>query len=725
MTVWPAGVARPNTSSLNYRVNDTIPNAMILPLGVNGQISFYNEAGNVDVLVDVSGWFPVGSSFTGVTPARLLDTRVGGTTIDGTLAGVGKLGAGSSLNVSITGRGGIPAAGVGAVALNVTASSPTASSYMTVWPTGASRPNASNLNYSPGQTIPNFVIVPVSGAGQVSLYNETGSLDVLVDVMGWFPVGSSFYGLSPARMLDTRAGGITADGQFTAAGRVGAGLSIDVTLAGRASLPTAGVGAVALNVTATSGTASSYLTVWPTGVTRPNASNVNFAAGQTIPNMVIVPVGANGQVSIYNDSGAVDLLVDVLGWFPTIANAPSLERVSVGNNYQESFLGGVKPAMSADGRYIAFESTYPVLPTAYPGKSQVYLRDKLTGVVKRVSASNTGTEGDSDSSNPAISADGRYVTFASIATNLVNGDTNGVRDIFVRDTVNSTTTRISVASGVQQAWGDSDAPAISADGRFVTYYSFATNLVANDTNGKLDVFLRDTQTLITSRISVSTGGVEGNDDSKFPTISADGKLITYSSLANNLAPGDAGATLDVFVRDTSALTTTLVSVSTTGTKGNGKSQYPSISGDGSTIVFDSDSTNLVAGDTNAFNDVFARNLHTGVTTRVSTDSLGTQGNDNSQNATVSGDGRYVVFESAATNLVNIDINTKLDVFLRDTISGSIGIVSTGALQSNGGSYRPQISPDGRFVVFESYATNLVIGDGNGAKDCFLADNGTT
>src|SRR6478672_1991854 len=246
------------------------------------------------------------------------------TTVDGQFSALGQLGQGDSVDLTVLNRGGVPASGVGAVALNVTATNPSAPSFLTVWPTGADRPLASNLNFGGGQTIPNMVIVPVGAGGQVSFFNNTGGVDVVVDVLGWFPTGASYTGLTPARLMDTRGGNPTIDGQFAGGGQVGQASSVDLTVVGRGGVPVTGVGAVALNVTVTNPTNSSFVTVWPTGADRPLASNLNFVGGQTIPNMVIVPVGAGGQVSLYNNTGGVDVVVDVLGWFPTGASYTGL-----------------------------------------------------------------------------------------------------------------------------------------------------------------------------------------------------------------------------------------------------------------------------------------------------------------------------------------------------------------------------------------------------------------
>lgn len=315
LTVWPSGSLQPTASNLNYVADQTFPNLVVVPLGTNGQISLANAAGTTDLIVDVLGYFPAASSFTAVGPARITDTRAGGSTIDGIERAAGPLGAGGIRLVTVTGRAGVPAGGRGSVILNVTAVGAASASYLTVWPSGEPRPTASNLNMSAGQTIPNLVVVPVGADGRVAVFNEAGRVDVLVDVLGWMPAGPLFSGLTPARLLDTRPGGSTVDGLGLGEGTFGPGAARRLQILGRGGVPAAGVGSVALNVTVTGPTADSYLTVWPSQATQPTASNLNWVAGDTFPNMVIVPVGPDGKVSIYNEAGRADVIVDVLGWF--------------------------------------------------------------------------------------------------------------------------------------------------------------------------------------------------------------------------------------------------------------------------------------------------------------------------------------------------------------------------------------------------------------------------
>jgi hypothetical protein len=314
VTVWPTGSTRPNASNLNFTPGQIVPNLVIAKVGSNGSVSMFNSAGNTDFVADVAGWFPTASGFNALTPARLLDTRAGWPTIDGQFAGGGALTAGAELDLTVAGRGSVPASGAGAVVLNVTVTNPSAAGFVTVWAAGSARPFTSNLNFTPGETIPNLVVATLGANGTVALFNSGGNTDLVADVAGWFATGSEFVSVVPARLLDTRPGYITSDGQFAGGGALAAATQLDLTVTNRAGIPSSGVGAVVLNITAVAPTSAGFLTVWPTGDARPNASNLNFTAGLIIPNLVIAKVGSAGQVSIYNNAGSTNVIADVVGW---------------------------------------------------------------------------------------------------------------------------------------------------------------------------------------------------------------------------------------------------------------------------------------------------------------------------------------------------------------------------------------------------------------------------
>ena len=352
------------------------------------------------------------------------------------------------------------------------------------------------------------------------------------------------------------------------------------------------------------------------------------------------------------------------------------------------------------------------------------------GVTTLVSVHSSGALSDNHSYQAAISADGNTVAFYSFATNLVPGDTNGVADVFVHDLQTGATTRVSVDSSGVQGNGACQDFAISGDGRYVVFDSDATNLVANDANGVRDVFLHDRQTGTTERVSINAAGIEGNQFSgNGVSVSNDGRFVAFSSGATNLVPGDTNGTSDVFIRDRTLSTTILASVDSAGAQGGLWSYYPSLSGNGRVCAFQSASS-FDPADTNGFDDVYVRDLTTGITSIASASSTGAIGDSYSGLPAVSGNGRFVAFESRATTLVPNDTNQQYDIFVRDLQSGTTTRVNVGAsgAQATGGaqgfssmSRRPAISVDGRYVAYESGAINLAPGDTNGMPDAFLCD----
>jgi|GEM_PF-3283685 len=319
LTLWSGAGAAPNASDLNLNPGYTIPNLVISPLDSNGNVAIYNGSQTAQqVVVDVQGYFPAGSPYVPMTPQRYLDTRFGQTTVDGQDQGTGALAQHGQFDLGITGRTSIPAVNFGAVILNLTAVLPSSMGYITAWPTGLTQPNASNLNLNPGLTIPNLVISGL-GSGKVSLYNGSiAATDLVADVQGWLPSDSGYTSLAPARLLDTRSGQSTIDGQYAGIGALTSNDTLDLQVTGRGGIPAeAGVGAVVLNITAVQPAAAGYITVWPTGLAQPYTSNLNLNPGATIPNLVIARVGSNGKVSIYcGGQAATDIVVDVQGWLP-------------------------------------------------------------------------------------------------------------------------------------------------------------------------------------------------------------------------------------------------------------------------------------------------------------------------------------------------------------------------------------------------------------------------
>ena len=296
--------------------------------------------------------------------------------------------------------------------------------------------------------------------------------------------------------------------------------------------------------------------------------------------------------------------------------------------------GGNSPSISADGRFVAFSSRASnFVPGDTNNNNGIFVRDRLTNTTTLVSVDSAGNLGNRGSFGASISADGRFVAFESDASNIVPGDTNSTRDIFVRDTLTNTTTLVSVDSAGNQANSFSQDASISADGRFVAFASNSSNLVPGDTNNTYDMFVRDTLTNTTTRVSVDSAGTQGNGGNVLgiPSISADGRFVAFSSRAFDLVPGDTNFRLDMsgrdrfdmFVRDTLTNTTTLLSLGSAGNPGNSSSLSPSISADGRFVAFSSESSNLVPGDTNNNYDIFVAD--TSSTPKVIN---GTPGNDN-------------------------------------------------------------------------------------------------
>jgi Tol biopolymer transport system component len=401
-------------------------------------------------------------------------------------------------------------------------------------------------------------------------------------------------------------------------------------------------------------------------------------------------------------------------------------RVSVSTDGAQANGRSFVPAISADGRFVAFYSDASNLVEGDAnGLHDVFVNDRRTGETTRISVDSSGAEANDDSFAPAINADGRFVTFSSAASNLVAGDGNSVDDVFVRDRQANTTTRVSVAPGGAEANAGSTSPSISADGRYVAFLSDATNLVPGDTNTVRDVFVFDRQTATTTRASVDSSGVQADVESVTPVLSADGRFVAFTSFADNLVPEDLNESSDVFVRDLQASTTTRVSEYQGGFEADFDNLRPSISADGRFVAFDSDAANLAWGDTNDVFDVFVKDRQTDLLTRVSVDDAGAEASGDSLRPALSADGRFVAFYSDAPNLVSGDTDGATDVFVHDRRSGATKRVSVvgGGGEANGDSVRPALSADGRLVAFESDASNLVAGDSNHFTDIFLYDPG--
>jgi Tol biopolymer transport system component len=349
---------------------------------------------------------------------------------------------------------------------------------------------------------------------------------------------------------------------------------------------------------------------------------------------------------------------------------------------------------------------------------------------ERISVSSSGAQANGSSEDvPAISGNGRYVAFLSSATNLVPGrDRNGGEaDAFVRDRKRHKTIRASVGSGGKQGGAGTSAErvAISDDGRFVAFVTHNELAPEDRRNTHRDVYLRDLRTHKTELVSVGLGGTAADALGVEPAISADGRFVAFASRATNLVPGQRHRVFNVYVRDLKTHQTTAVSVNSSGAPASRTSLNPSISADGRFIYFTSRAANLVADDTNGFDDVFLRDLQTGTTERLSLSSSGTQSVQDGSGAgpfALSADGRFAVFESTAQDLVPGDANGSLsDVFLRDVAGHTttrVDVNSAGVQASDSSSWAT-ISADGRFAGFWSESTNLAPPNANRWGNAFV------
>jgi hypothetical protein len=439
-----------------------------------------------------------------------------------------------------------------------------------------------------------------------------------------------------------------------------------------------------------------------------------------------------------------------------------VERSSVATDLDEGDSGSFDASMSADGRYLAFSSSATNLGGGDRNFADVFLRDTCVGVpagctpsVSLISVPNQGLSGNNKSSGPSISATGRFVAFSSRSSNLVSGDTNRFTDVFVRDTCigaaggcTPATTMISLDSAGNQILLDSDTPSISGDGRFV---AFESGIVEDYYTASSLLNLRDTCTgappgcaPTTSRIDVGPDGEAANANSYFPIISSTGRYVAFQSTATNLVTPPLPPFAEyVFLRDTCVgapgctPSTTLISVDRSGNPIAPGALLSAMSADGRFVVFDSTNGNVVAGDTNDFNDVFVRDTCNGAppgcvptNRRVSLGDDGSEGNDHSfHSGAICASARFIAFSSLATNLVPGDTNQNTDVFLRDTCIGATGgctpstvrlSIALDGTQSDNESVLQGITTTGGHVVFVSPASTLAPSDTNSTGDVFLA-----
>jgi len=385
LTVYPTGASKPTASSVNYTTGQVVPNGVFVKVGTGGQINLFANAGCPQVIVDVVGYFEgttptAAGGFNGVTPKRLLDTRPDGTGIvqgTGCIAASDGAGAGRVLEVTgtVNGQDTTVPGTASAVALNVTVVNPSVPGFVTVYPTGAARPNASSVNYTAGQVVPNNVQVAVGSGGRINLFASGGCPQVIVDVVGYTTGGSpvaegGFTGVTPKRLLDTRpdGSGVTQrTGCVAASDGFGTGRAVRVTGTVNAQDTTVpdNASAVALNVTVVTPGAAGFLTVYPAGAPKPNASTLNYTAGQVVPNGTVVKVGDEGQISLFANAGCPQVIVDVVGYYvgapAPVGDATNLD--SWGSNLYGQLADPAVPGVAPTPQRVGTETGWTAVST--------------------------------------------------------------------------------------------------------------------------------------------------------------------------------------------------------------------------------------------------------------------------------------------------------------------------------------------------------------------------
>lgn len=485
---------------------------------------------------------------------------------------------------------------------------------------------------------------------------------------------------------------------------------------GRSPLALALVAALLSGVLA--GTGSARAAVLASAGAGGSSGNGPSSEGAITPNgrFVVFATAARNLVANDLNGSTTDILLrDVRDDLTTLV---SVNRFATGTANGASR----DPAVTDNGRWVVFISAADdLVANDSNGAEDVFVRDLQTATTTLVSVKQDGSGTASGASGtPSISANGRWVAFSSVAEDLVGNDGNGQEDVFVRDLQTGTTTLVSIdRQGSSSGTGRSFSPVMTSGGRIVAFVSNANDLVADDDNAVNDVFLRDLNAGTTTLVSIGRDGLGGGKgDSWGPIVSPNGRYVAFTSVARDMVTADKNHVSDVFVRDLRQGTTTLVSVSKSGKRtANGASVALGMSASGRYVLFTSRAPNLAAGDRNETDDVFLRDLRDGVTSIVSVNANGRSANAASADGRLSGDGRYVLFASRATDLVQAPVAGLGDVYRRDVVDGVTTLASTSAAGSaggNGASDAPLLTPDGRFGLFASTADDLSESDANGA-----------
>lgn len=419
------------------------------------------------------------------------------------------------------------------------------------------------------------------------------------------------------------------------------------------------------------------------------------------------------------------LIALVLILISAAASAADTSLISRKSQKKQSDGISGEPAASETGQVVAFRSSATNLDSdrCDDGLNQIYVSDRSTGTIRCVSVNSSGKEGDRDSSAPSISADGRFIAFTSKATNLAGDECdNGFNQVYVHDRTIGTTGCVSVNSNGREANQDSDASSISADGTLIAFDSAATNLSGSKCdNGFNHIFVHDRATSTIRCVSLRSNGDEGNGDSFDASISADGRFVVFHSTATNLSNRCGNGNLHVYRHDLESGETICVSLNNEGRQSNGNSALARVSGDGRFVAFQSNPTNVTTRCSNGFTHIYVRDTVEERTTCASVDKSGNQGNNDSGQPSISSDGRFVAFSSAASNLSHKHCQSgNVQVFIRDRANETTSCASVGPkkVEGNGQSVKPAVTANGTLVVFESDASNLVKKDTNNLRDVF-------
>ncbi len=696
---------------------------------------------------------PAAGSFVAVKAARIGDVKVAGK---------------GAVSFAALGAHGVPATGVAAVALKLTASKPGAAGSLVAYPSGKPRPGVLSVSFGAGHDATSTVVVAPGAKGRFVAYNSsTKSVRIIPTVVGYYrtltPTSPAASYLIP--MAARAIGSVVVKAHGSAA----------VTVAGAHGVPATGTTGVVLELSAVNPTKAGLLTVTPSGATKSKVVALSFTAGRSTTNLVTAAAGTLGRIVVSSTASvAVRVRLDVVAYrvvrsvpgAPLTVGATSPIAGEARITWSAPANGGsaitgytVTPSLGAPVTLAANVTSYTftglgsgesfnarVRASNYLGSSAAAVSPVV--IVKGAAGTNITSAVSVDSAEgyhgsgvttaiPAASADGSVVAFSSSSALIVGdaSDVNGSADVFLRS--GGTTTRVSnTPDGKAPAKGASTDVSISADGATVAFDSTAPDLVADDTNGRSDVFVWTAVDGV-SRVSLTDTGAQGGPlgtaekESKLPALSGDGRYVAFVSNVPDLISTptpQVNLAYNVYVRDRTDNTTTLVSQTVAGAPlAVNVIGSPSISADGRYIAYTTAATNVVAGDTNGVNDVFVYDQTTKVTTRVSVDSAEAEADGPSSAPVLSSDGQFVAFQSTATNLVAGDTNNVSDVFVRDTVAGTTSrasLADSGA-QANGASTAPSLSGDGATVLFTSAATNLVVGDTNGQPDAFVRLTGAS